>query len=181
MLPDYMVFLFAIYFFVHKWCDMLYVYQEATGIWWETKFVPLTAAAVNLVVNLILVQVIGLAGILISTIVSVVFIYDVGYARVVFKSYFKEKGNLKEFTLNQIRYLLIAVIAAVVTIFACNRVVVESAVLKLILNGCICVVLPNLVLGLLGFRLEEFKDAAELGKRILNRKRRQKNKGEQDG
>lgn len=74
-----MVVLFALYFFVHKWCDMLYVYQEACGIWWETKFVPFIAAIVNLTVNIILVKTIGLPGILISTIVSVVFICGLFY------------------------------------------------------------------------------------------------------
>lgn len=152
-----MVVLFALYFFVHKWCDMLYVYQEACGIWWETKFVPIIAAIVNLVVNIILVKTIGLPGILISTIVSVVFIYDTGYAKVLFKTYFTSVDNgLKQYWNRQIRYILTASIACVITVAVCSLLTMESAWLRLIVNGIICVLIPNTVFVLAWKGLPEF-------------------------
>ncbi len=51
-----MVLLFVAYFFVFKWCDMLYIYQDACGLWWDTRFVPFIASLVNLVVNILLVN-----------------------------------------------------------------------------------------------------------------------------
>lgn len=138
------------------------------------------AAIVNLVVNIILVQFIGLAGILISTIVSVLFIYDIGYARAIFKNYFKGCGRLGEYGLQQLKNLAIALIAAGITVAVCNQIVVNSTVLKLILNACVCIVLPNGVLLLGGFKTKEFKGAVELGKRIINgkfKKRNEESKG----
>ena len=158
-----MVVLFALYFFVHKWCDMLYVYQEACGIWWETKFVPFIAAIVNLTVNIILVKTIGLPGILISTIVSVVFIYDTGYAKVLFKTYFESVDEgLKQYWSRQIRYILIASIACAITVAVCSLSTIESAWLRLIVNGIICVLIPNTVFVLAWKGLPEFAYAKNM-------------------
>ena len=158
-----MVVLFALYFFVHKWCDMLYVYQEACGIWWETKFVPFIAAIVNLIINIILVKTIGLPGILISTIVSVIFVYDTGYAKVLFKTYFVsvDKG-LKLYWCRQIRYILTASVACAITVMACSMFTIESALLKLVLNVVICVIIPNTIFIIAWMRLPEFDYAKSM-------------------
>lgn len=156
LLPFYMVILFAIYFLVHKWCDMLYVYQEACGIWWETRWVPIVAAVINLITNIILVNVIGLAGILISTIISVVFVYDVGYAKVLFITYFKDKELLKRYWIKQLLYLLSVVINATITYLICSIISFESAWASLIINGCICVIIPNVIFIILWKRFNEF-------------------------
>lgn len=158
-----MVVLFGLYFFVYKWCDMLYVYQEACGIWWETKFIPFIAAIVNLIVNIILVETIGLPGILISTIVSVVFIYDTGYAKVLFKTYFESVDEgLKQYWSRQIGYILTASIACAITVAVCSLPTIESAWLRLIVNGIICVLIPNAVFVLAWKGLPEFDYAKNM-------------------
>ena len=165
-----MVVLFALYFFVHKWCDMLYVYQEACGIWWETKFVPLVAAIVNLIVNIILVKMIGLPGILISTIVAVAFIYDTGYAKVLFNTYFKNiQGGLKKYWTRQLFYLLTAVLASAVTGIICSFIKIPSSLVTIIINGVICVVVPNLIFILIWRNLPEFGYAKVILNRIVGK------------
>ena len=170
MLNNSMVILFAAYFFVHKWCDMLYVYQEACGIWWETKWVPLLAAIMNLTINLILVNIIGLAGILISTIISVVLIYDTGYAKVLFSVYFKECGSLRQYICRQLFYLSGIIVAAVPTFMLCNSFLCNSSLLKLLINGIICAVVPNIIFLVIWNKLYEFNDTKILIKQILSRK-----------
>ena len=168
-----MVVLFALYFFVHKWCDMLYVYQEACGIWWETKFVPFIAAVVNLVVNIILVKTIGLSGILISTIVSVIFIYDTGYAKVLFKTYFASVNKgLKLYWYRQIRYILTASVACAITVMVCSLFTFESALLRLVLSGVICIAVPNAVFFLAWRRLPEFDFAKSMLVKITRKLRK---------
>lgn len=165
-----MVVLFALYFYVHKWCDMLYVYQEACGIWWETKFVPLVAAIVNLIVNIILVKVIGLPGILISTIVAVVFIYDTGYSKVLFNTYFRTiQGGLKKYWTRQLFYLLTAVLASAVTGIICSFIKIPSSLVTIIINGVICVVVPNLIFILIWRNLPEFGYAKVILNRIVGK------------
>lgn len=171
MLPFAMAALFALYFFVYKWCDILYVYQEACGIWWETKFIPLLAAILNLVVNIILVHIIGLPGILISTIVSVLFVYDFGYARVLFKVYFKSRARLFKYVRTQLSYLLSASFAAVLTFWLCSLpgkfLLHLPLLLGLFIKAVICLVVPNAVLLLLWHRLSVFREGKELLKKVV--------------
>lgn len=169
MLGIDMVILYAAYFFVHKWCDMLYVYQEACGIWWETKFVPLIAAVVNLVMNIILVKIIGLAGILISTIVAVVLIYDTGYAKVLFKTYFKETKGLRKYWSKQFFYFITTVIALGVTYWICQFVTVKSLLIKLVINAFICIIIPNVIFIISYHSLPEFNSSKQIVKRMWNR------------
>lgn len=171
MFGNSMVVLFAIYFLVHKWCDTLYVYQEACGIWWETKFIPLLAAILNLIVNIILVQIIGLPGILISTIVAVIFVYDTGYASVLFKTYFKDVNNgLIKYWLRQILYIVTVAVTAMATIWLCHYFVKLSSFQRLLVNGIICVIVPNIFFVLIWFRLPEFKQAIELVKNTVKKR-----------
>ena len=163
-----MVVLFAIYFFTHKWCDMLYVYQEASGIWWETKFVPLLASVVNLVINIVLVQIIGLPGIVISTIIAVVFIYDTGYSYVLFRTYFKSvnKGFI-EYWKNQLKLLIVTVIVAFSVFFICQFVKVESNVINLIIVGCISFIFSNLFFIVVYHRTMEYRQSKAFFRKLL--------------
>lgn len=68
MLSFSAVICFVVYFFVQQ----LNSYKEASGMWHEDRFRPLVAALTNLALNLILVQFIGLYGILISTVLAIV-------------------------------------------------------------------------------------------------------------
>lgn len=170
MLSDTIVILFAIYFFVHKWFDMLYVYQEAKGLWWENRFVPFIAAIVNLVINIILVQYIGLSGILISTIISVLFIYDLGYMFILFKYYFNKK-QMCEWLLQQCKYLLVTIFATIITYTLCHNIG-EYNFINFLLRIIICLIVPNTIFLICYYKQTEFKSLIPLLKTILSKIKR---------
>lgn len=158
LLDEYLMLLFVAYFFVFKWCDMLYVFQEATGIWWKTRFIPSAAAFLNLILNFTLVKYIGLAGILISTIVSVLFIYNIFSAKILFKSYFSSiVSGCMYFWKSQIKFFAIAFVC----IFVCyclSKIILSSSLLnQVLINIVICTVLPNLILYAISRRSDEFQ------------------------
>ena len=45
-------------------------FKDAAGMWWADKYKPLAGCIVNLIFNVLLVKVIGVAGVVISTIIS---------------------------------------------------------------------------------------------------------------
>lgn len=163
LLEHYMIILFVIYFFTHKWCDMLCVYQEAKGLWWENRFIPLIAAIVNLVLNIILINIIGLPGILISTIISVVFIYDVGYAVILFKNYFNIRGELKKYCFRQIKYLAITIIVSFITYLICSYLK-DTNIIYFILKMIIVIIVPNVLFIFVYQNSKEFKDTSKFFK-----------------
>ena len=46
------------------------VYKDAAGIWWEDRFRPYVCMITNVVLNIVLVQLIGISGIILSTVLS---------------------------------------------------------------------------------------------------------------
>lgn len=148
----------------------MYIYQDACGLWWDTRFVPFIASLVNLVVNISLVKLIGLPGILISTIVSIAFIYDIGYARVIFNTYFKRvRHGLSRFWKRQFFYFVSTAIVVVITYFICSFIKMNSSLLTLIINAIICAVVPAICFIVFYCWLPEFKGALELVRRIIKR------------
>lgn len=167
MLGQEMVILFVVYFFVFKWCDMLYIYQDACGLWWQTRYVPFLASIINLIINIVLVNVIRLPGILISTIIAIAFIYDYGYAKVIFETYFESiKNGFTNYWGRQFLYLISLFVVAGITSYICWIIPINNILFRLIINGVVCVIIPNFVLVLLWHRLPEFRGMKELVKGI---------------
>lgn len=148
LLSNVYVILFAVYFFVYKWCDVLNIYQNACGIWYETRYVPLLASVSNLVINIILVKIIGLSGVLISTIISFVFVYNLLYAKYIFMLYFKkfDKG-LHNFISRQFTYMLICI---------CVSLICEGLSSFIYIAGIVGFVLKGLLISALAMILYYF-------------------------
>lgn len=163
VVSDNLMILFVLYFFIYKWMDMGYVYQEAAGMWWETRYVPIIAAVINLVINIILVQIIGLAGILISTIISVICVYNTGYMYIIFKNYFMKP--IKYYAINQVKYAAVAFVGIALTYFICNNIL-QNGIIGLVEKLLICIILPNIYLVLIWHRTAEYKEICKMIKKL---------------
>lgn len=74
MLGTGFVFCFAIYYYSMGANKLLNMFKDSAGIWRKDRWRPLTAALVNLGLNLATVRWLGLYGVLLSSVVSIVFI-----------------------------------------------------------------------------------------------------------
>ena len=74
MLAVGLVFCFVVYYYSMGANKLINMFKDAAGIWRVDRWRPLTAALANLSLNLITVRWLGLYGVLISSIVSIVFI-----------------------------------------------------------------------------------------------------------
>ena len=70
LFPFYIVIEFGVYFYIYQIRKIPVTYKDAAGIWWEDRFRPYICMVVNLGLNILLAQVIGILGILISTVIS---------------------------------------------------------------------------------------------------------------
>ncbi|MCI9173364.1 MAG: oligosaccharide flippase family protein [Lachnospiraceae bacterium] len=151
--------LFCFYFYLHHAGDITYMYKEAAGLWWQGRYCALLAAALNLALNLILVQVIGLPGILISTIIALVTVNVPYGAWVLFRYYFESRGKYLAYLRRMGWYLLAAVGIAAVTYGVCLLIPVQKLWPRLICNGAVCTVLPNLLFLGCYWKLDDFQRA----------------------
>lgn len=175
MLSNGMAILFTLYFFFYKWFDIVYVYREASGIWWEGKWFPIIAALFNLVTNIILVQIIGLSGVLLSTILSLIIIHDTVGVYILKKHYFKNVLDLKAFYLKQVRTLLCGVICCGCSYTMANVIPYQNTMIIIILRGIICLIIPNLIMYLILRKTKVFIESKEF---IINKVIHKRDKGE---
>ena len=159
---------FCVYFYIQEINKLFNTYKDASGIWHEDRFRPLISAIVNLALNLISVNYIGIYGIVLSTIVALAVIeipwllqniFTVMYDTSLFKDYFK---------------MFVSWIIA--TVFSC--VIIAVLTYKVTLSGwgafaffvVVSVLIPNIVFLLLMHRKEEFKLSISMVNRITHNK-----------
>lgn len=170
MLSSSAVICFVVYFFVRQLNSLFNTYKDASGMWHEDKFRPLVAALTNLALNLILVQFIGLYGILISTVLAIVCVGMPWLLHNLFTVIF-EKKYLVGYLKNLLYYCFIILINCTITYFICTKVN-AGLITTLVIRGAICVVLPNLIYLFAYYKRIEFTDSLLLVNKMTKGKLR---------
>jgi hypothetical protein len=145
---------FCIYYFIYEINTLLNSYKDAAGIWHKDRFRPLITALSNLVLNLILVRYIGIYGVLLSTVISTVFIGFPWLTYNLFTEVFKR--NPKEYLIKLLKYVITAIALSTITYLICNFIEGVS-IITLILKAIICVLVPNILFFLLYNRSDEME------------------------
>ncbi len=154
------VILLVIYFYVYQIRRIVLTYKDAGGIWWEDRFRPYVQMLINITGNLIMVQFIGIYGVILSSIISMIFsIPWENYT--VFKYIFKRSS--KQYYKKLLTYLLITIICCAITWAICFWC--PDGFLGLFLRAVICVLVPNVVFLLIYRKSEEF---TLIKQRLLN-------------
>ena len=143
---------------------MLIVYKDAAGMWHEDRFRPLCTALTNLILNLILVQVMGIYGVLLSTVLSTLF---VGMPWVI-KNLFSVvlKRNPMEYVGKLLQYVIVAICAWLFTYFVCIKIT-GNLITVLILRLVICIAIPNIIYAIIFHNRNEFKQTIRLVDNIV--------------
>lgn len=175
MLSFGMVVLFCLYFYLHHIGDITYMYKEAAGIWWEGRYCSLIAAFINLVFNIAMVQIIGLPGILISTIIALVTVHIPYGSWILFKHYFASKEKYFFYIRRLCLYFPVAVVISFATYVVCIYISVASLWLQLFIRGCICIVLPNILFALIYRKMDDFQESVKYLTGIFAKRKTRKN------
>ncbi len=165
MFPFYIVLQFGLYFYVYQIRKIPVTYKDAAGIWWEDRFRPYVSMAVNIVLNLILVQVIGISGIILSTVFSL--LISIPWENyTIFKAVFHRSS--KEYYLKMAFYAVVTLIAGVVTFAVCGFL--GDGIGAFLIRGVVCIILPNLLIFLGTRRTKEFHEAKSFAMGIIRRR-----------
>ncbi len=156
--------LFCIYFYVISMTYTKGVYLEARGLYHECRIWYILETIGNLGLNLILGYYWGISGILIATILTIIFINFVSGTSILFKLYFKKSPC--SFYLVHIKYGLVTVGVGLITYGICNCINM-SGVSEVIVKGIICAILPNLMYLCLYHRTNIFKDSTDIIKHLV--------------
>ena len=164
MFPFYVVLEMGVYFYIYQIRKIPVVYKDAAGIWWEDRFRPYVCMVVNVVLNILLVQMIGISGIILSTVFSLcVSIPWENYT--IFKYVFhrSSRSYYGKMFLSAGTMLL----AGAVTLWLCSFL--GDSIAAFFGKGIVCVIVPNMIFVACNFKRKEFKETMSFAKRIVKR------------
>lgn len=164
MLSFYAVICFSIYFFIRQLNGLLNLYKDASGMWHEDRYRPLIAALTNLILNIILVRIIGIYGILLSTVIAVLIVGIPWLLHNLF-TYVFERDCLALYLKKIVGYVVVITISCVVTYYICSQIVLPI-ILNLVVRAIICCILPNFIYYMVYHNCDEFQQAVMLLKKL---------------
>lgn len=143
MLGFFAVICLCSYFYIFEITCLLNLFKDAAGIWHEDRFRPLLTGIFNLGLNLLSINYIGIYGVILSTVISLVLMGVPWLLYNIFTVLFKRSA--KYYILKLIKYLIITVIASLITFYVCTFFINFDGWAELIVKGIICCFLPNLI------------------------------------
>lgn len=168
MLTFNYVICFAIYFYSMGINKLINMFKDAAGIWRKDRWRPLVGALVNLGLNLATVQWLGLYGVLLSSVVSIVVVQVPWLLHNLFAEVFpiQYKWRYIRFFCG---FVVLALLSSVGSLLLCN--IVHLPVWPtLIICACISFALPNLIFFAAYGRNPLFKKVVRQIKQVLLRK-----------
>lgn len=158
---------FSIYLLVVVTNQMICLYKDAAGIWHADRWRPLITAMVNLCLNLLTVNFLGLYGVILSTVVSMVVVGMPWLIHNLFTTVFHRSS--REFVKHLLFYVFVSACACIITYLVCGSIE-DSGILTFIIKILICCVLPNAIFLLVYYRTPEFKAALILVNNVSKNK-----------
>ena len=157
MLDMTVVVLLVIYFYVYQIRKVVLTYKDAGGIWWEDRYRPYIVSAVNLVGNIIMVQIIGIYGVILSTIISMLVSIPIEN-HTVFRFVFHRSAA--SFYIKNALYTALTLLLCLITFWICSFS--PDGIPGLLIRMGICLLVPNSIIVLLFQRTEEFRHVLKL-------------------
>lgn len=153
MLSQYTVLVIVISFYITGVQTPVWTYRDTMGLFVQGKYRPIIAAIINLISSIILVNVIGIAGIFVATILARLSITMWFDPKIVYKYGFK--SSPKQYFLNYIIYVLLVTLIAVFTTFICSFIPASSYA-WFILKTIICFTFANFMFFIMFRKKSEF-------------------------
>lgn len=166
LFPVPVVLLISINFFIVGIRQIPLAFKESMGLLYQDRYKPIIESVINLIISILLAKSLGITGIFIGTFVSMVSTSLWVEPYVLFRYGFQR--STKAFWLKNVRYIFIGSISIALT-WLCTLPFDLSAIALFVVRGIICLIVPNLVLGLLSFRTPEFRRLFDLIRQAVKR------------
>lgn len=155
---------FCIYFYVFQLKNVQSTYKDAAGLWQEDMWRSYVSNIFNLIVNLILVQFIGVYGVLISTILALLLVSYPWQTWMIHKKLFH--CSMQPFVVRLLIYTAVTLVACFAT--QCFCTLLTGPELPCFFLKCLlCMIIPNILFFLFSFRTPEFRTALSTVRKII--------------
>lgn len=151
---------FCVYYFIYEINQLLNTYKDAAGIWHEDRFRPLVTALSNLFMNLIMVQFWGIYGVLLSTVLSMLFIGMPWLLHNLFTVLFDE-SQMWEYIRTLLKYVLVVAVSCVMC-YALSSILHFTVLGNMLYRTVVCCIVPNLIYFFVYRETDEFAQCVQL-------------------
>ena len=163
-LPVLMSILIACYFYIYQIQRTILTFKDAGGLWYEDRFRPYVSMVFNLTSNIILVQFIGIYGVVVSTILA--FFISLPWCNyVVFKNMF-QKSAFNNLLIMLMNFAITSLVCAL-TYLICS--VCHNGAIGLVEKIIVCCVIPNVIYYVVYHKRDEFLEMFSLLKSYVRR------------
>lgn len=167
IIPDIWVYLLAADLYIDIVGSAALDFINASGLFKKDRNVELTGAAINIVSSVILVQIIGVAGVLMGTVISqIVFWIGRSYI-VIFKCLKRRWKDYVKYWLRNLVYLLLFYIGYYLCLLALGMINIKMGVIHFIVSGTICVMFMLAYVALVFVKDSEQKKLFSLMKKTI--------------
>ncbi len=157
---------FCMYFYAFQLKSVQSAYKDAAGLWKEDMWRSYAANAFNLVMNIILVQIIGIYGILLSTILALTVVTYPWQTWMIHKKLFH--CSMWPYIGRLGIYAVITFVACAVTYAFCG-LIRGNGIFEFLLKIIICGIVPNIIFLVTTFKMKEFSEMTKIAKRVFRR------------
>lgn len=134
--------LLCLYFYALKTGDIRSLYSTANGLWWKNRYRSIAEALSNIVLNYILGKLWGIYGIILATVLTIIFINFMYGGQLIFKYYFTEQ-KLIEYYAYHGKYFLVTILVALITFGLCYFF--PNGLCFFVIKIVVCAIIPNLL------------------------------------
>lgn len=162
----YIVFAILLNFYTAGMQNASTTFRDTTGLFKRGKYRPIIAAVINVVVSMLLVQKMGIAGVLLGTVISrfcTYFWYD---PYVIFRFVFKR--SVMNYFVRYMSFVSLVTISAILTDML-GSLIHTSLILNIVIRAVLCLIIPNFIFFMIFRRSEEFKYLWNIAHSITNK------------
>jgi O-antigen/teichoic acid export membrane protein len=129
-------------------------FKNAKGLYWQNKFMPIGESVINLVASVILVQYMGVGGVLLGTVISSLATCVWIEPRVLYKHGFHKSPTI--YYWQYIKYFLVFSLIMAVT-YGINSLIVGGNIISFVVKCLISGLVPNVLMIMLYCKTEEYR------------------------
>lgn len=144
-------------------------FRSAAGIFWADRYKALVESFVNIVVSIPLTYLIGVSGVKLGTLISLLTVAFWVEGKVLFKYLLKK--SVWGYIGLQIKYAVCTLIQCCMTYWLCN-LFNDSTVIDFLIKIVICAIFPNVIMIILFYRTQAFQDTVNMAKKILLKRKK---------
>ena len=145
----------AINFYIIGISSVVSSMRASAGLFRPDRYLHLLMAALNLIVSIVLVQVIGIIGVFLGTLLCLIIKEISVLPSIVYRNIYKV--SVKKYYAQLVKYFLTTVVAGAITMYICTGLITGGGIPMFLLRCLVCLIIPNIFILLLYRNTDEYK------------------------